>query len=431
MKQVPWLKDKAIFDGYLVSYGRFKALAGGPKAVTPKRGPGDEVEAEWEDERHPSEEGEASEDSPGDEPSEDDDMKDRIKKLRAELKKAEDDAAARRSGKKSKKKRTSGPSRGSAKDKKKKPDEPRKGRVRSPGDRVEKKDKKKRRRSSESGSRRGKRDPGAKKRKKHHPEDSGGSDETSERELFKSKKPADVALKSNEQDRGPFGGGVPVKFKNDEGDDSSSESSFRQGPSTSARSSQQRLLAYTNKYPGRLASRMLLKMEQATARGVEGPEVVQGNRTPVVAMNHILTILLPSLGQKAGLRSTRELKTLGSILDHLARGSPSKAADVVAQRIKAVERASHETHWGSAQYLELLPPENTMLLEKDEEMYVTKEYMLEQKLRDYDRRGGQRREVVVDGKGKSKGAKGKTKDRDKGDRGAWDKTEKPGKKPEA
>ena len=171
-------------------------------------------------------------------------------------------------------------------------------------------------------------------------------------------------------------------------------------------------------------------MEQATARGVEGPNRAEGNRTPAVAMNHVLTILLPSLGQKAGLRSTRELKTLGSILDLLAKGAPSKAADVVAQRIKAVERASHESHWGSAQFLELLPPENSMLLDKDEEMFVAKEYLLEQKLRDYDRRGGQRREVT-EGKGKSKGAKGKTKDRDKGDRGTWDKTEKPNKKPES
>ena len=92
-----------------------------------------------------------------------------------------------------------------------------------------------------------------------------------------------------------------------------------------------------------------------------------------MALNHILTILLPNLGVKAGVRSTRELKTLGTILDLLAVGSPSKAADVIAQRIKAVERASHESHWGSAQFLELLAPEKSMLLDKDEEIYVSKE----------------------------------------------------------
>jgi hypothetical protein len=108
-------------------------------------------------------------------------------------------------------------------------------------------------------------------------------------------------------------------------------------------------------------------------------------------------------------------------------GSPSKAADVVTQRIKAVERASHESHWGSAQFLELLAPENSMLLDKDEEIYVSKEYLLELRLRQYDR-GSYRPESG--GKGKAKGAKEKAKDKDKGDRGAWDKNEKGGKKAE-
>ena len=108
----------------------------------------------------------------------------------------------------------------------------------------------------------------------------------------------------------------------------------------------------------------------------------------MVALNYLLTILLPTLGPKVGVRSTRELKTLGSILDHLAGGSPSKAADVVCQRIKALERATQEGHWGAAQYLELLAPEGTLLLDRDEEAYMTKEYLLEQKLRSYDRGQG-------------------------------------------
>jgi hypothetical protein len=135
-------------------------------------------------------------------------------------------------------------------------------------------------------------------------------------------------------------------------------------------------------------------------------------------MYHILTVLLPNLGAKVVLRSVRELKMLGSIMDQLAAGSPSKAADIVCQRIKAVERASHEGHWGSAQFLELLPPENSMLLGRDEEMFVTKEYLLDQKLKSYDRPPGR---GEGGGKGKAKGAKGKTKE--KGDRGPWDKSD--------
>ena len=69
------------------------------------------------------------------------------------------------------------------------------------------------------------------------------------------------------------------------------------------------------------------------------------------------------------------------------------------------------------------------MLDKDEEMFVTKQYLLDQKLRSYDKGSAPRRDP--EGKGKSKGAKGKTKDRDKEDRGAWDKTDKGTKKPEA
>ena len=91
-------------------------------------------------------------------------------------------------------------------------------------------------------------------------------------------------------------------------------------------------------------------MQEGTARGVVGPIGERATKTPVVALNYILTILPPSLTQKVGVRTPRELKTLGSILDLLAGGNPSRAADLVGQRKTATE----EGHWGSAQFLELL-----------------------------------------------------------------------------
>jgi hypothetical protein len=265
-----------------------------------------------------------------------------------------------------------------------------------------------------------------KKRVESDPDETGDSSSRSDEELFGAKKGSESKRKTGDEDYGPFGGGEPVKFAEAEDETSGSESDFHKGPTASVKSSQQRLLAYTNRYPGRLACRLLLKMQAATARDTVGPASSKSSRTPPVAMHHILTVLLPNLGAKAGLRSARELKTLGSIMDQLAAGSPSKAADIVCQRIKAVERASHEGHWGSAQFLELLPPENSMLLGRDEEIFVTKEYLLDQKLKSYDRPPGR---GEGGGKGKAKGAKGKTKE--KGDRGPWDKSDKTPKKPEA
>lgn len=190
-------------------------------------------------------------------------------------------------------------------------------------------------------------DPLKKRKRRGDDEEDDAEDETAsdERELFESK-PRGARLEEG-SDRGPFGGGPAVRFSEKDASDSEEEL-FQEGPTATAKSSQLRLLRYTQRFPGRLASRMLLKMEKATARGLVGPESGSKPRTPVVAMNHLLTVLIPGLGQKGGVRSTRELKTLGTILDHLAAGQPSMAADVVTQRVKALERATLEGHWGAS-----------------------------------------------------------------------------------
>ena len=443
-KRVSWLKDKTLKEGFEFCLKKFQGVLGaGPSSRAKAGTPRTEAEATWADAGDPSDEGENDDEESRSEADDsmDESMKAKIEKLKLELKKAEEDAAAHKSKKKEKHRGDPHRRRKSKGDREERGRDPEKlvkkkkktrRRSKSPGRDEPKKEKKSKKKRSRSGSRRRKSDPGAKKARRESESKDETSGETTSRdgELFKSKKPEAARSRSKEKDRGPFGGGPPVKFASDSDDSSGDEGSvFRKGSTTSTRSSQQRLLSYTSKHPGRLACRLLQKMETACARGVVGPESTEANRTPVVAMHHIITVLLPSLGQKAGLRSTRELKTLGAILDHLAAGAPSKAADVVCQRIKAVERATHESHWGAAQFLELLPPENSLLLERDEELFLTKEYLLDQKLRQYDR-GNDRREGGG-GKGKAKGAKGKTKEKGKSDRGVWDKNEGPAKKAEA
>eukprot|EP00435_Cladocopium_sp_Y103_P021215 s2664_g5.t1 len=458
-KKIPWLKDKAIREAYEFCYKKFKGVMGDGAGETEEPPPAmKKPRAAWADKSDPSEEG-ASEESPDDEDeestsSDDEAMAAKIKKLRQELKKAEDDAAEGKKKRKAMKKaRTSAGKRhreearvaesrpakaeieGKAKKKKKKkqrddeteekPKKERKKKTAPAG--VKKRPKKRGADGSGSGGEAGPSRPRKKKKPASEAEEDADDDDDTDQELFGVKAVEKGALKHGEGDRGPFGGGAPVKFGSKDDDTSESESHFQKGLTGSAKTSQQRLLAYTQRYLGRLASRMLLKMEQAVARGAVGPTVNEGRRTPPVALNHILTVLLPSLGQKAGLRSTRELKTLGTILDQLASGCPSMAADTVTQRIKAVERATHEGHWGAAQHLELLAPENTMLIEKDEEMFMAREYLLEQKLKHYDRPGPRREN---EGKGKSKGAKGKNKDGSKGDKMNWDKGDKGPKKAE-
>ncbi len=233
-----------------------------------------------------------------------------------------------------------------------------------------------------------------KKKKKKKAEDKkrnlsspSGEAEASGEVLFKSGPPKKDAKSRGGKDRGPFGGGPAVRFKEtaESASDSEEDSVFREAPASSTTlSGQQKLTRYSQRYPGRLASRLLLKMKEGAARELVGASNEEGP-TPPLASHFILTVLLPLLGAKASMRTQRELKTLGRSLDLLARGEASQCADLLGQRIKALERASVEGHWMSAQFLELLPPDSSTLLERDEEVYLAKEFLLEQKVRRYDK----------------------------------------------
>eukprot|EP00438_Fugacium_kawagutii_P005826 Skav231210 [mRNA] locus=scaffold2958:85828:91822:- [translate_table: standard] len=414
-KVVPWLGDKIIREGYEFCRKKFDGVIKLPasKSKASKAEGKTAAKAAWagedpgrEEVGSPGEE-EGEEESP-ESASEDEGMRAKIEDLRKQLKRAEEEAA----GKKKARATARGKKKGRSKDRKKttllkakkEASSTPKKRKRKKKKRKEKSDpapkgtgdagsKQKRKRSTGEGSGKSHGEHRAKKDRvddKGELEDSYYEYETEEDEekekLFESRPLEGVGKSSKEHDRGPFGGGDPVKFKKGKEESSEeSDSDFRKGLTTSTKSGQLRLLSYTAKHPGRLASRLLLKMEAATARGVVGPNRETTPRTPRVAMNHVLTILLPNLGQKAGLRTMRELKTLGGILDHLAEGAPARAADMVAQRIKALERATLEGHWAAAQHLELLPPEGTMLLDRDEEIFLAKELVLDQKVKGYEK----------------------------------------------
>ena len=202
--------------------------------------------------------------------------------------------------------------------------------------------------------------------------------------------------------------------------DSDSES-FHDAPADRKASGQLKLASYAKKMPGRLASRMLRKMVQESAHGSAGAVANDPDPTPPAAVHYLLTVMLPQLGTKANLRTQRELRTICTAIDMLAKKKPAHAADLLSQRVKALQKASlHGSHWGSAQYLELMSPEAATLLDRAEEVYTSSQYLLEQKLKSYDR---PQRTPKPDGredpgkggkKGREKG-KGKGKDADKKD----------------
>ena len=245
-----------------------------------------------------------------------------------------------------------------------------------------------------------------------------GKDENKKKKKKKSKK------RRTRADRGPFGAGEKVYMGDD---DSSSSSSFREAPLS--RDRHLALLEYSQDHPGRLSSRLLQRMQVLLARdgGAINPRAAMCDPAPAVSTSYLLTILIPEYKQKLGLRQIRELRTLCRTLDLIVEGADRQAADLVAQRIKAIELSLSEESWVRAQHLVLIPKEGANLLESAESLAAAKQVTLEAKVRDATLKYGvprQRWVSIEAGQGHeaeakgSKGSKGHPKGNGKGGKAA-------------
>ena len=84
-----------------------------------------------------------------------------------------------------------------------------------------------------------------------------------------------------------------------------------------------------------------------------GIQVAEGRFSPIVE-TYIVSVLTPSCGRELGMRSLRELKTLGSAVDLLVHGYVPEALDLLMMRFQAVE-SSPALGWATAQHLEGIP----------------------------------------------------------------------------
>jgi hypothetical protein len=73
------------------------------------------------------------------------------------------------------------------------------------------------------------------------------------------------------------------------------------------------------------------------------------------------------------VRNLREMKTICTALDHIAMGRAGQAADVLSQRLKAVELATKENDWSRACFLELVEEDTANLVSTDEQLLIRKE----------------------------------------------------------
>jgi hypothetical protein len=83
------------------------------------------------------------------------------------------------------------------------------------------------------------------------------------------------------------------------------------------------------------------------------------------------TVMLPQSASMPA-RSQRELRTAFYLIDLLLAGKTVEALDTLSQRVKAIETASEEGHWGAAALMELVPDANLSLRSQGERAQVAR-----------------------------------------------------------
>ena len=74
------------------------------------------------------------------------------------------------------------------------------------------------------------------------------------------------------------------------------------------------------------------------------------------------------------------MATLTTCLDYLALGKNRHAADVLAQRLGALELAHKSGSWEKAQYVELIEPLDSAIVDKEMELVAVEEAKLQNRL---------------------------------------------------
>lgn len=136
------------------------------------------------------------------------------------------------------------------------------------------------------------------------------------------------------------------------------------------------------------------------------------NMTPSTATAYFLTVLVLQYQSRMPVRTSRELRTVARALDLVALGQSAQAADLLAQRLKALELSLSDQSWARAQFVELIPQDAAVLTGSDELVMATKEQTAEMKMRHLmgmsTWKGAPRGEGPREDKGRPKG-KGKGK----------------------
>ena len=164
-----------------------------------------------------------------------------------------------------------------------------------------------------------------------------------------------------------------------DGEDTSSDRSdslFQEAP---ARGSD--LVQIAKKKPGQLLRQGLLEMGKFLAEREDAFEEKERWRGRKV-MSYISQVMLNKHPlSKIGLRSYREVLSIGAALDHLLQGQLAECGDLLMQRLKALETSFQEGGWSSARHQELIPAVDASITGQHEREAVAKMELRAIKLR--------------------------------------------------
>ena len=217
----------------------------------------------------------------------------------------------------------------------------------------------------------------------------------------------------------------------------SSSRSRSSSPSSSSKevtgglfSTERKMRTIWRKYPGALAATAVVEARQSlmTASGLLWD--TEKKALPPLAMQftrqHLAGGMSPPMLQEA--------VTIAACLDGLLMGKAAWAADVLAQRLKALESLSRGTHWTIARQLELIRSDPQSITGQGEGLDAAKAAREEEKLRNSlskpsDLRSGAKGKKGKDSKGTGKaghdeGSKGKGGGPRKDQKGEWQKKDK-------
>ena len=147
---------------------------------------------------------------------------------------------------------------------------------------------------------------------------------------------------------------------------------FREATATRSRSSQDELIDYARRHPGRLACATLQTWDRLSARTGETPKVSK-TAMPACARRFFLNVVKPSVAGATNNRNVREIEVLAHVQDMLSTNRIAEACDVITQRMQACRLAEEEKSWLDAHYLELIPLDSLNMVSKAMRQLVKKE----------------------------------------------------------